>query len=198
VNAPPEPRIGSLCTGYGGLDLAVLAVLGGTLAWVADNDPAAARLLHARWPGVPNLGDITTVNWHNVAPVDVITAGFPCQDISDAGTRAGIGGSRSGLWHTVARAVGVLRPRHAFVENVAALRHRGLDRVLADLAALRYDATWLCLRASMPTGAYASVRCGPVDSPVAGQPSLRDLRRRATRGRVQCPTSKPEARSLRR
>jgi DNA (cytosine-5)-methyltransferase 1 len=148
VNADPSPRIGSLCTGYGGLDLAVLAVLGGHLAWVADNGPAASRLLATRWPDVPNLGDITTVDWHSVAPVEVITAGFPCQDISHAGTRRGITGPRSSLWHTVADAIGVLRPRLVFVENVAALRNRGLDVVLADLAALRYDATWLCLRAS--------------------------------------------------
>jgi DNA (cytosine-5)-methyltransferase 1 len=57
----PLPRIGSLCTGYAGLDLAVLAVLGGHLAWCGDNDPAAARLLAACWPGVPNLGDITRI-----------------------------------------------------------------------------------------------------------------------------------------
>lgn len=66
MNAHSPPSIGSLCTGYGGLDLAVLAVLGGHVAWVADNDPACARLLATRWPGVPNLGDITEV------------AGAPC------------------------------------------------------------------------------------------------------------------------
>jgi DNA (cytosine-5)-methyltransferase 1 len=148
VNARPSPSIGSLCTGYGGLDLAVLAVLGGHLAWVADNDPAASLVLTARWPGVTNLGDIRTVNWHTVARVDVITAGFPCQDISHAGARRGITGPRSNLWRHIAHAVGILRPRLVFVENVAALRNRGLDTVLADLATLRYDATWLCLRAS--------------------------------------------------
>jgi len=148
VSAHPPPSIGSLCTGYGGLDLAVLAVLGGHLAWVADNDPAAARLLAARWPAVPNLGDITTVDWHTVARVGVVTAGFPCQDISHAGTRTGITGPRSSLWSVIATAVGVLRPQLVFVENVAALRNRGLDVVLADLAALRYDTTWLCLRAA--------------------------------------------------
>jgi DNA (cytosine-5)-methyltransferase 1 len=144
----PEPRIGSLCTGYAGLDLAVLAVLGGRLAWVADNDPAAARLLAARFPGVPNLGDITAVDWRAGPRVDILTAGFPCQDISDAGRRAGITGPRSGRWRHVAAAVGGLRPRLVFVENVAALRTRGLGVVLADLAALRYDTAWVCLRAS--------------------------------------------------
>jgi DNA (cytosine-5)-methyltransferase 1 len=148
VNAHPPPSIGSLCTGYGGLDLAVLSVLGGHLAFVADNDPAAQRLLHARFPGVPNLGDLRTVDWSTVDRVDVLTAGFPCQDISHAGTRQGITGPRSSLWGSVADAISVLRPRLVFVENVAALRNRGLDRVLTDLASLRYDATWLCLRAS--------------------------------------------------
>ena len=145
---PAEPRIGSLCTGYGGLDLAVLAVLGGTLAWVADNDPAAARLLAARFPAIPNLGDITCLDWAAVPGVDVLTAGFPCQDISHAGRRAGIAGPRSGLWRHIAVAVGGLRPRLVFVENVAALRTRGLGVVLTDLAALRYDTAWVCLRAS--------------------------------------------------
>ena len=77
------PRIGSVCTGYGGLDLAVHAVLGGQLAWYADNDPAASRILAARFPGVANLGDLRTVDWHHVQPVDLLTAGFPCQDYSE-------------------------------------------------------------------------------------------------------------------
>jgi hypothetical protein len=66
VSAHPPPSIGFLCTGYGGLDPAVIAVLGGDLAWVADN-AAAAKLLAARFPGVANLGDITTVDRHTVA-----------------------------------------------------------------------------------------------------------------------------------
>lgn len=147
--AGPQLRIGSLCTGYGGLDLAVLDVLGGQVLWCAAPDPHVRRLLALRWPHVPNLGDITSIDWTHVAAVDVITAGFPCQDISVAGRGAGIAeGTRSGIWTHVARAVGHLRPRLVFVENVAALRWRGLDIVTADLAALRYDTRWVCLRAS--------------------------------------------------
>ncbi|MEV1082135.1 DNA cytosine methyltransferase, partial [Streptomyces sp. NPDC050211] len=73
------PRIGSVCTGYGGLDEAVQAVFGGSLAWVADNDPGASRILAHRHPGVPNLGDITAVGWHDVEPVDIYVGGYPCQ-----------------------------------------------------------------------------------------------------------------------
>lgn len=77
-------QTGSLCTGYAGLDEAVRSVLGGDLAWVADIDPGAAAILAHRFPSVPNLGDIAAVDWSSVAPVDVLTAGFPC---FAAGTR---------------------------------------------------------------------------------------------------------------
>lgn len=144
-------RIGSLCTGYAGLDLAVAAVFGGTPAWVADPDPAAAAVLAHRFPTVPNLGDLTEVDFTAVPPIDVLCAGFPCQDISHAGRGAGIKeGTRSGLWHHIADAIGVLRPRIVVLENVAAIvvRRPGLDVVLADLARLGLDARWLCLPAS--------------------------------------------------
>ncbi|GAA0932415.1 DNA cytosine methyltransferase [Nonomuraea longicatena] len=145
------PTMGSVCTGYGGLDLAVSAVLGARPAWVADPDPGAARILAHHWPEVPNLGDITALDWASVPRVDVLTAGFPCQDLSHAGRGAGIRkDTRSGLWLTIAHAVGVLRPRLLLLENVAAIatRRPGLDVVLADLAALGFDAEWTCLRAS--------------------------------------------------
>jgi DNA (cytosine-5)-methyltransferase 1 len=80
--------------------------------------------------------------------VDIITAGFPCQDISNAGKREGITGIHSSLWTTIVGAVRALQPRHVFVENVAALLRRGFDTVQADLATLGYDTHWICLRAS--------------------------------------------------
>ena len=141
-------RTGSLCTGYGGLDLAVTAVLDAGLAWYAEPDPHAAGVLAARWPGTPNLGDITGVDWATVPPVDLITAGWPCQDISLAGQGAGIKkGTRSGLWLHIAGCLRQLGPDFAYLENVAALRGRGLARVVADLAEIGYDAQWATLRA---------------------------------------------------
>lgn len=74
--------------------------------------------------------------------VDVVSGGFPCQDISLAGDGAGIDGERSGLWTEMARIVGEVRPRFAFVENSPALTGRGLDRVLGDLSEMGYDARW--------------------------------------------------------
>ncbi|MGW3347864.1 DNA cytosine methyltransferase [Nonomuraea rubra] len=143
------PWIGSLCTGYGGLDMAVMDVYGAQPAWCADNDPHVVKILDKRYPAVPNLGDLTAVDWNGVPRVDIVTAGFPCQDISYAGRHAGMReDTRSGLWFTIADALRVLQPGLVFVENVAALRSRGLDRVLGNLALLGYHTAWTCLRAS--------------------------------------------------
>lgn len=149
--ATEGPAIGSLCTGIAGLDLGVAAVLGGRIAWYAETDPHASTILSVRLPGIRNLGDLREVDFTAVEPVEVLTAGFPCQDISAAGRRAGIEkGTRSGLWLNILDVVRTLRPRLVIVENVAALRWRngGLDRVLAGLAEAGYDALWRCVRAS--------------------------------------------------
>jgi DNA (cytosine-5)-methyltransferase 1 len=142
-------QLGSLCTGYGGLDLAVHSLWKTELAWCADNDRHASKIAQTRFPGAPNLGDLTAIDWRNVPQVDLITAGWPCQDISFAGRGAGMRkDTRSGLWFTIARAIRILRPDFAFLENVAALRTRGLSAVLGELAACGYDTAWVCLRAS--------------------------------------------------
>jgi DNA (cytosine-5)-methyltransferase 1 len=144
-----EVRIGSLCTGYGGLDIAALAVFGGSLAWCADNDKHVSTTLAARYPDVPNLGDLTLLNWREVPVVDVLCAGFPCQDISFSGRGAGIEkGVRSGIWKNIVTGIRELRPAVIVVENVDAIRGRGLNRVLGDVAEIGYDASWTSLRAS--------------------------------------------------
>ncbi|MET9168516.1 DNA cytosine methyltransferase [Streptomyces cellulosae] len=151
---PPDGGNVSLCTGSGALDLAVEAVTGLPTFLVGEKDPAASRLLAARIPHARNLGDIKAVDWAaltaSLPRPAALTAGFPCQDISNAGPRGGIAGDRSGLWKTVALAIRHLRPRLVFLENVAALRSRGLDVVASDLAACGYDARWMCLRAGDP------------------------------------------------
>lgn len=116
--------------------------------WQVEIDPFCREVLNKHWPDVPVYGDIREVRGKEVANVDVLCGGFPCQDISNAGRREGIQGARSSLWKEYARLVGEIRPRYVIVENVSALRSRGLDVVLADLSAFGYDAEWDCIRAS--------------------------------------------------
>ena len=149
---------------FGGLrELALFAgagggILGGhLLGWrtvcAVERNRYAASVLLARQndgtlPPFPVWDDVCTfdgVPWRGL--VDVISGGFPCQDISVAGTGRGIDGPRSGLWRHMARIVGEVRPRFVFVENSPMLVSRGLARVLGDLAALGYDARWQVLGA---------------------------------------------------
>lgn len=106
--------IGSLFTGYGGLDMgvAMAADPSARVAWTSDVEPGPCKLAEVRWPDTPNLGDITQINWADVEPVDIICGGSPCQDLSLAGKRAGMAtGTRSGLWESMAAAVETIRPR---------------------------------------------------------------------------------------
>ncbi len=139
--------VGSLFSGIGGFDLG-LERTGMRVRWQVEIDPYCQRVLAKHWPHVQRYGDIQSVDWGTVEPVDVLCGGFPCQDISLAGKGAGLAGERSGLWFEYAKAIEALTPRYVVIENVAALRSRGLDQVLGALAALGYDAEWHCIPAS--------------------------------------------------
>lgn len=166
--------IGSLFTGYGGLDGAIAKHLGAEVAWVSDVSPAANTIIEHRFPGVPNLGDITAVDWASVEPVDIICGGSPCQDISGAGRMAGMrDGTRSNLWAQMRSAIDVIRPGLVVWENVKGALSvpassasdmelgegpvgeadegpllRALGRVLGDLTEIGYDAEWTTVPAS--------------------------------------------------
>lgn len=152
-----SPRIGSLCTGYGGLDMAVEEVFGARTVWHAEHEPAteknprppnaAARLLEYRCPGRPNHGDITSIDWSQVEPVDMVTAGYPCQPESLAGKGLSEDDERW-IWPDVARAISALGPRLVVLENVGGHLVRGFRTVLGSLADLGYDARWTVVRAS--------------------------------------------------
>jgi DNA (cytosine-5)-methyltransferase 1 len=140
-------KIGSLFSGYGGLDMGVMSVLGGEVAWHVEFDEAPSRILAHHWPDVPNYGDVTTVDWSTVAQVDLLTAGYPCQPFSMIGNRRGANDARH-LWPNVLDAVRNLRPRIVVLENVRGHLTLGFDRVLGDLAEVGYDAQWVCIPAS--------------------------------------------------
>ena len=166
-------KIGSLFSGYGGLDLAVAEMFDAEVAWHCEWEDAPAKILEARFPGVPNYRDVSKVDWASVEPVNILTGGFPCQDVSLAGRRAGMTeGTRSGLWSEFAKAIDVLRPDWVVIENVRGLLSakaacdvewcawcmgetgdgepslRALGAVLGELADLGYDAEWQGVRAS--------------------------------------------------
>jgi DNA (cytosine-5)-methyltransferase 1 len=143
--------VGSLFSGIGGIDLG-LERAGMVVKWQIEIDPYAQKVLAKHWPDVARFRDVRECGAANLEPVDVIAGGFPCQDISNAGTGAGLAGTRSGLWREFSRLVGELRPGYVIVENVTALLGRGLGDVLGDLAAFGYDAEWECL----PAGAFGA------------------------------------------
>jgi DNA (cytosine-5)-methyltransferase 1 len=157
-------RIGSLFTGYGGLDMAVMELLGGSLAWYSEIDRAARIVLEAHYPEAPNLGDVTGIDWANVEPVDVLTGGYPCQPFSHAGNRKGSKDARH-LYPYVSAAISRLRPNLVVLENVDGHRTLGLADVLLDLAGLGYDARWGVVRASDAGAPHGRARVFIVASP---------------------------------
>jgi len=191
-------NIGSVCSGYEGLGMAVQSVMGGELAWVADNDPGKSAILAHHFPDVPNLGDLEAVDWSAVEPVEVLTAGFPCTDISCAGRSAGLRkGNRSGVWYFVARAIAALRPPLVVIENVKELLSVGADSdlepcpwcmgntgpesamralgaVLADLAEIGFDAEWVSVPAASAGACHLRWRVFILAWPAADPAGIRE------------------------
>ena len=148
--------------------MAVGAFFDAETKWFVEFDEAPSKVLAHHWPGVPNLGDVTKVDWSQVEPVDIITGGSPCQDLSQAGKRAGMtAGTRSNLWVNMREAIETIRPQLVVWENVRGALSakaisesdmesdsgqmgnlKALGRVLGDLAEIGYDARWATIRAS--------------------------------------------------
>lgn len=205
--------IGSLFTGYGGLDMGVAMAVDpdARVVWTSDVEPGPCKLAATRWPDTPNLGDITQINWDEVEPVDIICGGSPCQDLSLAGKRAGMAtGTRSGLWESMAAAVETIRPRLVVWENVlgalsarayspvesepgmlgtesAGPYLRAAGRVAGDLATLGYDCRWAVIRASDAGAPHQRARFFLIGYP-HGQPW--DMRRPTTPR--QTPSGQPQ------
>ena len=138
--------VGSLFSGIGGIDLG-LERAGMRVVWQCEIDPYACKVLAKHWPDVPNLGDITTIDWTTVEPPDLICGGYPCQPFSLLGERRGESDPRH-LWPYMADAVRHLGPRWAVLENVPGHLSMGFGSVLGDLADLGYDTQWDCVPAA--------------------------------------------------
>jgi len=158
-------RVLDLFSGIGGFSLGLERTGGFETVAFCEIEPFPRAVLKKHWPDVPRFHDVKRLRGRKDAfigystdiaelfvrlagPIDVICGGFPCQDISLAGKGAGLAGERSGLWSEYHRLIKEVQPRYAIIENVSALRSRGLDQVLGSLAAVGYDAEWHCIPAS--------------------------------------------------
>lgn len=194
-------RVLDLFSGIGGFSLGLDRTGGFETVAFCEIEDYPRRVLAKHWPGVPIYDDVRTLTADALArdgiDVDVICGGFPCQDLSFAGKRAGIEGARSGLWREYARLIGEIRPRYVLVENVPGLLNLGMGAVLGDLAALGYDATWDCIPASAVGAPHRrdrvwiiahtnsnSKHAGPVDAEAQGAPqSVADADDTGSQGR---------------
>lgn len=146
---------GSLFSGIGGMDLG-LERAGMVCKWQVEINPFCRGVLAKHWPEVPKYGDITEIAGDELEFVDLIAGGFPCQDVSLAGLRRGVGsGTRSGLYADMLRIVCFLRPRFLLVENVPGLlipirsgEPAPISRVCGDLAEIGYDSEWAIIPAA--------------------------------------------------
>ena len=150
-------RAGALCAGYGGLEMGLASVTDVDLAWYAEYDAAPSAIMAHHHPGVTNLHDVTAIDWAALEPVDVLTAGYPCQPFSAAGMRRGEDDPRH-LWPHIAKGIAILRPPLCVFENVRGHLSLGFDKVLHDLHRLGYDVRWYLLRAADVGAAHGRAR----------------------------------------
>ena len=141
-------KFGSLFTGVGGFDLG-FEQAGMKCEWQVEFDKNCQNILRKHWSETELFDDVRTVGKHNLKPVDVICGGFPCQDVSIAGKRAGLAGERSGLWSEFARIIDELEPNWVVIENVPGLlssnRGRDFATVIRWLAERGYGVAWRIL-----------------------------------------------------
>ncbi len=137
-----------LFSGIGGFALGLEATGAFRTVGFSEVEPFCCKVLARRWPDVPNFGDVRELKFDG--DVDIITGGFPCQDISlaNSGSMPGIYGEKSGLWFEFYAQIERHRPSWAVIENSSVLRSRGLDRMLDGLSKIGYDAEWHCIPAT--------------------------------------------------
>lgn len=162
-----------LFSGIGGFSLGLHRAGGFRTVAFCEQAPYPVRVLRRHWPDVPIYPDVRSLSaaalaLDGVPRPDVVCGGFPCQDISLAGRGAGLAGERSGLWFEFQRIIAETQPRWVVIENVAALRSRGLDSVLGGLASIGYDAEWHCIPASALGAPHRRDRVWIVANPHGG------------------------------
>lgn len=141
-------RVLDLFSGIGGFSLGLERTGGFETAAFCEIVPFCRKVLKKHWPEVPCFEDVTEADFTPIGPVDLVTGGFPCQDVSLAGPSAGLAGERSRLFWCILRAVRMVGRPKLLLENVAALLGRGMGSVLGAFSQIGYDAEWHCIPAS--------------------------------------------------
>lgn len=143
-------KIGSAFSGVGGFELGLeRAIPNSKTVWQIEQNVFCQKILRKHWPDAKIYDDVREVGAHNLEPVDIFCAGFPCQDISVAGKGEGLDGKKSGLWWECFRIISELRPRIIVLENVSAITFRGGREVVGSLASIGYDTEWQVISARM-------------------------------------------------
>ena len=144
-------RIGSAFSGIGGFELGLeRAIPNSKTVWQVEQNTFCQKILRKHWPDAKIYDDVREVGAHNLEPVDIFCAGFPCQDISVAGKGEGLNGKKSGLWWECFRIISELRPRIIVLENVSAITFRGGREVVGSLTSIGYDrCEWQVISARM-------------------------------------------------
>jgi DNA (cytosine-5)-methyltransferase 1 len=140
-------RVLDLFSGIGGFSLGLERAGGFEPIAFCEIDGKCQTILAEHWPGVRQFSNIRHVGNGEWPAADVVVGGFPCQDVSGAGKRAGVSGERSGLFRELVRAIRMVGPKYAIMENVADLLHRGMGDVLGELAESRLRVEWDCVSA---------------------------------------------------
>jgi len=175
-------KVLDLFSGIGGFSLGLERTGGFETVAFCEIEKFPQKVLAKHWPEVPIYEDVRDVTAEQLRAdgiiPNVITGGFPCQDISVAGNQKGIGeGTRSGLWSECARLVGEIRPDYAIFENVTALLSgadgKWFERVLWDLSEVGYDAEWHCISASELGAHHHRDRVWIISYPAGGKQSIR-------------------------
>ena len=197
-------RMLDLFSGIGGFSLAAEWVWGDELEIVGfcEIEKYCQKVLQKNFTGVPIHEDITELDGNDFKDIDLITGGFPCQDISIAGKGEGITGKRSGLWFEMHRIIREVRPRYALIENVPMLTIRGGTRVIADLAKIGYDAEWTIIGADDVGAWHRRKRIWIVAYPECLGQSERsdikriDIERKTSNKSIKCYKTQPIAKNV--
>ena len=162
-------KVLDLFSGIGGFSLGLERTGGFETVAFCEIEEFPRKVLKKHWPEVPCYHDVKSADFGSIGPVDVATAGFPCQDLSQAGSGAGLTGPRSGLFWYIFRAARMVGRPKLVLENVAALLVRGMGTVLGALATVGYDAEWHCIPAVSVGAPHPRDRIWIVADPIGSE-----------------------------